>query len=60
MGDDSKEGPVSNIKEYIVNGRKNGFPDTKIIENLKKTNWPDDVIESAFEEADKFFKAFSE
>ena len=60
MGDDSKEGPVSNIKEYIVNGRKNGFPDTKIIENLKKTNWPDDVIESAVEEADKVVPAVSE
>lgn len=60
MGDEKNEGPVSNIKEYIVNGRKNGFSDTKIIENLKKTNWPDDVIESAVKEADRTVPAVSE
>lgn len=60
MGDEKNEGPVSNIKEYIVNGRKNGFLDTKIIENLKKTNWPDDVIESAVKEADTVIPAVSE
>ena len=53
MGDEKKEGPDSNIKEYIINGRKNGFSDTVIVENLKKTNWPDDIIESAMKEADK-------
>ncbi len=60
MGDEKNEGPVSNIKEYIVNGRKNGFSDTKIIENLKKTNWPDDVIESAVKEADTVIPAVTE
>jgi len=60
MGEDEKEGPVSNIKEYIVNGRKNGFSDAIIIENLKKTNWPDDVIKSAMVEADKVIPAVTE
>ena len=60
MTDSEKEGPDSNIKEYIVNARKNGFPDSKIIENLKKTNWPDDIIESAIGEADKIIPAVSE
>ena len=60
MSGEEKEGPVSNIKEYIVNARKNGFPDTVIIENLKKTNWPDDIIESAIKEADKVIPEVTE
>ncbi len=56
----SSDIPISGIKEYIINSRKNGYPDSKITPNLKKANWPDDVIEIALKEADAVIPAVAE
>ena len=40
-----------NIKDYIVQSRKSGIPDSKIFETLKTANWPEDIISSAMQEA---------
>ncbi|MBN2368763.1 hypothetical protein JXC34_07105 [Candidatus Woesearchaeota archaeon] len=52
--------PIAHIKDYIVNSRKNGYPDSKIIENLKKANWPEDIIDRAVQEADSVLSSVSE
>src|SRR4030066_2506868 len=52
--------PVSGIKDYIVNSRKTKFSDSIIIENLKKVNWPEDVILAALKEADSVVPAVQE
>jgi hypothetical protein len=44
--------PLGNLKDYIVDLRKKGYPNSKIVESLKKVNWPDDVIEAALSDAD--------
>jgi hypothetical protein len=48
------------IKEYIVNSRKTGYPDSAIIESLRKSNWPEDIIQSAIKEADNIVNANAE
>src|SRR3989344_2195711 len=57
---ETSELPVSNIKEYIVKSRQAGYPDSKILESLKKANWPDDVIESAVVQANEIIAPVAE
>ena len=40
-----------NIKDYIIKSRQSGLPDSKIIEGLKSSNWPEDIINMAVQEA---------
>jgi hypothetical protein len=39
--------PVSNLKDYIVRSRQAGYEDSVIIDNLKRSNWPLDIIDAA-------------
>ncbi len=41
-------GPSSGVKDYIINCRSVNMTDSQIRDNLKKSNWPEDVIEQAF------------
>ncbi|MEM2139279.1 MAG: hypothetical protein QXM96_03955 [Candidatus Woesearchaeota archaeon] len=43
---------ITGIKDYIIKCRKSNIPDSKIIEILKKSNWPEDVINEAIYQAD--------
>jgi hypothetical protein len=42
----------TNIKDYIIKSRQTGLPDSKIVETLKNSNWPDDIINTVLKEAD--------
>ncbi len=48
----SASAPSTGIKEYIVNCRQNKIPDSLIIENLRKSKWPEDIISIAIKDAD--------
>jgi len=52
--------PASGIKDYIISQRKINITDEKIIENLRKARWPDDVIAIAVKEADAVTPAVTE
>jgi len=54
------EEPIANIKEYIVECRQGKMPDSKIVEALRKSNWPDDVINAALEDANTVVPAVPE
>jgi len=52
--------PVVNIKDYVIKSRQAGITDSKIIEELKKNNWPEDIITSAVDEANAVIGAVPE
>ncbi|MEK6917197.1 MAG: hypothetical protein AABW92_05640 [Nanoarchaeota archaeon] len=52
--------PISNIKEYIVSRRKQQVHDSNIINSLRGASWPDDIIETAFQDANKIIEAVPE
>ena len=54
------EGPMHNVKDYIVQCRNSGHPDSKIMQNLSSSNWPEDIIQIALSEADKIVPKNSE
>lgn len=57
---EKKEEIPINIKDYIVDSRKQGFTDSVIIENLRKVKWPEDIITKAIEEANSIAPPVSE
>jgi len=54
------EEPIANIKDYIVQCRQGNMPDSKIVEGLRKSNWPDDVINAALVDANSVILAVPE
>lgn len=50
----------TNINDYIIKSRQSGIIDSKIIETLKSSNWPDDIIIAALKKADLVIPAVPE
>jgi len=42
---------MHNVREYIVECRKRGVTDSVIVDNLKESHWPKDILDMAFLEA---------
>ncbi|MEM3373937.1 MAG: hypothetical protein QXE31_01830 [Candidatus Woesearchaeota archaeon] len=51
---------ITGVKNYIIECRKKNIPDSKIIETLKNSKWPDDIIESAIKEANLIISSVKE
>lgn len=52
--------PITSVKDYIITCRKNNISDSLIIDTLKKSKWPDDIIQQAINEANLIIKPIEE
>ncbi|MBW3011270.1 hypothetical protein KY326_03560, partial [Candidatus Woesearchaeota archaeon] len=45
-----KNRDIEELKEYLTNAAKQGFTFDEVHEMLKKSGWPEDLIEKAYDE----------